>query len=150
MNVLILVQFLLVAVLAFWYRTRGLNIPFATWFMIPVILLWLGVLAMGLGILVSSFTTKYRDLAMLVSFGLQLWHYATPIAYGLSLIPDRYLPLILLNPMTMVIVTFRKAFFGTGYFSLPWYLVSWALTLLVLAAGVLLFGRVERTFMDTI
>jgi lipopolysaccharide transport system permease protein len=117
---------------------------------VPLLSLQMVLLGMGFGILISSMTTKYRDLAMLVSFGLQLWHYATPVAYGLQLIPEKYTLLIMLNPMTMIIVTFRFAFFGAGYFSLHWYLFGWLLTLLIVAAGLLLFGRVERTFMDTI
>ena len=118
--------------------------------LVPLLILQMVLLGMGFGILVSSLTTKYRDLAMLVSFGLQLWHYGTPVAYGLQLIPEKYTALIMMNPMTMVVVTFRRAFFGDGYFSLPWYLFSWLLTLLVLILGSLLFDRVERTFMDTI
>lgn len=118
--------------------------------LLPLLILQLVLLGMGFGVLVSSVTTKYRDLVMLVSFGLQLWHYATPVAYGLQLIPEKYTLLIMLNPMTMIIVTFRFAFFGAGYFSLHWYLFGWLLTLLIVAAGLLLFGRVERTFMDTI
>lgn len=118
--------------------------------LVPLLILQMVLLGMGFGILVSSLTTKYRDLAMLVSFGLQLWHYGTPVAYGLQLIPEKYTGLIMLNPMTMVIVTFRRAFFGTGYFHPIWYLTGWLITILVLILGSLLFGKVERTFMDTI
>ena len=122
--------------------------PFAL--LIPLLLVQLVMLSTGVGIIISSLTTKYRDLAMLVGFGLQLWQYASPIAYGLSLIPDRYMGLYMLNPVTPVIVIFRLAVFGTGYFNWIYYLESWLLTLLLFFIGVVLFNRIERTFMDTV
>ena len=118
--------------------------------LLPLLLLQLILTGIGFGLVISSVTTKYRDMIHLMEFGMQLWHYCTPVAYGLALIPERYLGLYLLNPVTMVIVTFRYAFFGSGYFHPGYYLLSWAETLLVLAVGLKLFLRVERTFMDTI
>ena len=108
------------------------------------------VLSVGFGIIISSVTTKYRDLMMLVSFGLQLWHYACPVAYGLQLVPEKYMFLYMLNPVTPIITTFRYAVFGFGYFDLGYYLISWAVSLLVFFVGLILFSRIERTFMDTI
>ena len=108
------------------------------------------LLSMSFGIIISSLTTKYRDLAMLVGFGLQLWQYATPVAYGLTLIPDRWMTLYLLNPVTPAILTFRYAFFGVGYFSLTYYLLSWGMTLVLLAISIMLFNRIEKNFMDTV
>ena len=105
---------------------------------------------MGFGIIISSLTTKYRDLRMLVGFGLQLWQYATPIAYGLSLIPQQYITLYMLNPMSPIITTMRYAFLGTGFFSLSSYLISWIITIFIFVVGIILFNRVERTFMDTV
>ncbi len=118
--------------------------------LLPLLFLQLVLLGIGFGLVISSVTTKYRDMMQLMSFGVQLWQYATPIAYGLSLIPAKYLGIYMLNPVTMVIVTFRYAFFGTGYFNVWYYALSWAVTILVLLLGVRLFRRVERTFMDTI
>lgn len=118
--------------------------------LLPLLLLQLILMGLGFGLIISSVTTKYRDMIHLMSFGMQLWLYGTPVAYGLSLIPERYLPLYLLNPVTMVIVIFRYAFFGTGYFHAGYYALSWGITLLVLWLGLKLFRRVERTFMDTI
>lgn len=124
--------------------------------MLPVLLLQLLLLALGVGLLISSVTTKYRDLAMLVGFGLQLWHYATPVVYGLSLVTDKAaeqpLPvkLYLLNPMTQIITGCRYALLGSGYFDPVLWLISLGLTLLLLLLGLMAFGRVERNFMDTI
>lgn len=118
--------------------------------LIPLCVLQMTVLAMGFGIIISSVTTKYRDLAMLVGFGLQLWHYATPIPYGLQLVPERWLHLYLLNPVTPIITTIRYAVFGFGYFNLKYYLTSWLISLMVFFLGLILFSRIERTFMDTI
>ncbi|MBR3241284.1 MAG: ABC transporter permease, partial [Parasporobacterium sp.] len=80
----------------------------------------------------------------------QLWHYATPVAYGLTLIPQKYTWIYLLNPITPVITTIRYAFFGIGYFNLTYYLISLGITLIVLFIGLILFNKIERTFMDTV
>lgn len=117
---------------------------------IPLTILQLVILSVGCGIIISSVTTKYRDLAMLVTFGLQLWQYASPIAYGLRLIPDRYLGIYLLNPVTPIITTFRYALFGFGYFNLMYYIISWVSSLVLFMIGLILFSRIERTFTDTI
>jgi lipopolysaccharide transport system permease protein len=108
------------------------------------------VLSVGLGIIISSVTTKYRDLALLVGFLLELWRYGCPIAYGLQLIPEQYLGMYMLNPMTPIVTTFRYAVFGFGYFNLGYYLISWVISLIVFLFGLILFSRIERTFMDTI
>ena len=118
--------------------------------LVPLVILQLMILSTGCGIIISSVTTKYRDLAMLVGFGLQLWQYASPIAYGLRLIPERFLWIYMLNPVTPIITTFRYAMFGVGYFDLLYYGISWAITLLIAFLGLILFSRIERTFMDTV
>ncbi len=118
--------------------------------MLPLLTLQMVILSMGCGIIISSVTTKYRDLAMLVTFGLQLWQYASPIAYGLQLIPEKYLFLYMLNPVTPIITTFRYSVLGFGYFNLTYYLISWGVSLVVFLIGLILFSRIERTFADTI
>ena len=118
--------------------------------LLPLLIVQLLILAVGCGIIVSSVTTKYRDLAMLVGFGLHLWQYASPVAYGLELIPSTFRSIYLLNPVTPIITTFRYALFGFGYFELQYYLISWGVTLLIFFVGLILFSRIERTFMDTI
>ena len=116
----------------------------------PLLIIQLMMLGTGVGIIVSSLTTKYRDLTMLVGFGLSLWQYLTPIPYGLGLIPERYLFLYNLNPVTPVITAMRYAFFGTGYFNPVSYCISLVVTLGVFWIGIRLFNRIERTFMDTV
>ena len=118
--------------------------------MIPILIIQMMMLAVGTGIIVSSLTTKYRDLNMLVGFGLQLWEYISPIPYGLALIPDKYMWLYMLNPMTPIITTMRFAVFGTGFFSLFYYLISVAVTVIVFFIGMIMFNRIERTFADTV
>ena len=117
---------------------------------IPLCILQMIILSTGCGIIISSVTTKYRDLAMLVGFGLHLWQYGSPIAYGLQLIPEKWMGLYLLNPVTPIITTFRYAMFGFGYFDLTYYLIGWAVSIAVFFIGLILFSRIERTFMDTI
>lgn len=122
---------------------------------VPLVIMQMMILAMGSGIIIASFTTKYRDLQMLVSFGLQLWQYGTPVAYGLTLISEsskfgNLMPIYMLNPLTPIITTFRYAVFGFGYFNLFYYAISWIVTLAVCLVGILLFNKIERTFMDTI
>ncbi len=118
--------------------------------LLPLLILQLACLGLGFGVIVSSMTTKYRDLALLVGFGVQLWMYATPVAYDISIIPEKIMWLYMLNPVTPIINTMRYAFLGVGEFNLMYYLISWAVTLVVLAIGVLTFNKVEKTFMDTV
>ncbi len=118
--------------------------------LVPLTVLQMMCLAVGFGIIISSVTTKFRDMAMLVGFGLQLWQYASPIAYGLSIIPSEYMGLYMLNPMTCIVTTFRYAVFGFGYFNIVYYLIGWGISLLLFFVGLILFSRIERTFMDTI
>lgn len=121
--------------------------------LVPVCVLQLMLLGMGLGIIVSSLTTKYRDLMNLVGFGLILLQYATPVAYGLDLV-SKTKPVIfnlyMCNPVTPIITTFRYGFFGYGYFNLGFYGLSWLFTIAFLFLGLILFSKTERTFMDTI
>lgn len=136
---------------AIYYIKGGLDILVTpTLLLLPLLVIQMIILSMGFGIIISSVTTKYRDLTMLVGFGLQLWHYACPVAYGLQLVPKKWLSFYMLNPITPIITTFRYAVFGFGYFDLYYYLISWGISLLVFFVGLILFSRIERTFMDTI
>ena len=119
----------------------------------PLMLLQLGMLGLGFGIIVSALTTRYRDLAMLVSFGVQLWMYATPVTYPASMIAQNYPQLMgvyMINPMASVIELFREAYLGAGSFDIRYYLLSVGVTLLLLFGGLVLFSRTEKTFMDTV
>ena len=116
----------------------------------PLLLVQLALLSLGFGVIISSLTTKYRDLAILVTFGVQLWMYATPVVYPASQIDGKLKTLMMLNPVSPIVESFRYAFLGSG--SIPWnYLgISVITTLVVLFMGVVLFSRVEKTFMDTV
>ena len=121
--------------------------------LLPLMLLELAMLALGCGIVISSLTTKYRDLAMLVSFGVQLWMYATPVAYPASMFAgSRFEFLYWCNPACPVIEGIRYAFLGpaAAQFRPGMWAISWVTTLLILFAGIILFGRVEKTLMDTV
>lgn len=116
----------------------------------PVLILQLVMLSTGTGIIISSLTTKYRDLTMLVGFGLHLWQYLSPIPYGLAMIPGKYMGLYMLNPVTPIVTTMRLALLGSGYFSWLYYGISLAMTVVVFFLGIVMFNKIERTFMDTV
>ncbi len=123
--------------------------------MLPLLILQLAILSMGFGVIISSLTTKYRDLNMLVSFGVSLWMYATPVAYDMFRINaltvgGKWHFLYMCNPVTPIINIFRYGFLGYGTIEWKSYAISWGVTLLVFALGTLLFNRVEKTFMDTV
>ena len=144
------IQFVFFLIFLVYYCISGGIEPNGYIFLTPVLILQMACLGLGFGIIVSAVTTKYRDLALLVSFGVQLWMYATPVAYDISIIPQKYMSLYMLNPVTPVINTFRYAYLGVGEFSLEYYGISWLITLIVLVLGVGLFNKVEKTFMDTV
>ena len=136
--------------LAYFYFT-GANVSPSTYvLLIPVLALIMAALALGLGIIISSMTTKYRDLKFLLTFGVQLLMYATPVIYPLSSIPDKWRFLIWYNPMTPIIETFRFSFLGVGSFSWGHLAYSAGFTAVVLTLGIIIFNRVEQTFMDTV
>ena len=145
------VQFLMFLGFMAYFMIKGSPIEPNWWILItPLLLVQLAALALGFGIIISSMTTKYRDLAVLVTFGVQLWMYATPVVYPASQIGGKLKTLMMLNPVSPIVESFRYAFLGSG--SIPWnYLgISVVTTLVVLFAGVVLFSRVEKTFMDTV
>lgn len=145
------IQFAFFLLFFAYYCITGAGVhPNAFVLLTPLLVLQMACLGLGFGVIVSALTTKYRDLTMLVSFGVQIWMYLTPVTYDISFIPERFLPLYMLNPVTPVITTFRYAFLGVGTFQLVYYLIGWAVTLAVLLIGVVLFNRVEKTFMDTV
>ena len=134
-----------------FFMIRGSSIhPNLMILIMPCLLLLMAALGLGVGIIISSLTTKYRDLQILVGFGVQLLMYATPIVYPMSVVPGQYHWLILLNPMTPIIETFRYAFLGSGSFSAIYLVYTTLTTLIILVLGILLFNRVEKTFMDTV
>ena len=134
-----------------YFMLSGADVNPNWWILLlPVLLLAMAGLGLGLGIIVSSLTTKYRDLQQLVAFGVQLLMYGTPVIYPLSSIEGTWRWLILANPMTPVVEIFRFAFLGTSAMSPVYLLYSIAFMFVVLLIGVLIFNRVENTFMDTV
>lgn len=119
--------------------------------LLPLCVLQMMILATGFGIIISALTTKYRDLIKLVALLLQVWRYFSPVAYGLQLVPEKYLFLYMaVNPFSSIVTTFRYAMFGFGYFEIGSYLISWGISLILFFIGLVLFSRIERTFMDTV
>jgi len=145
------IQMLMVLVLLLWYTVRGTVAPlWKYWLLLPVLLIWLGVLGMGVGIIISSLTTKYRDLHVLVEFGMSLWMYATPVVYPLSTVNAGLRRILLLNSVTPVVELYRRILLGVGQVDGTYLLYSLLVTLVIALAGVLIFTHVERTFMDTV
>jgi lipopolysaccharide transport system permease protein len=146
------IQFLLFLVFVLFFAVRGAPIhPQWTWIALsPLLVLVMAGLGLGFGVIISSLTTKYRDLRFLVTFGVQLLMYATPVIYPASSIPARFQWLIQANPMTPVVEAFRYAFLGAGTVDAGGLLYSAAFTLVVVALGSVVFNRVEQTFMDTV
>lgn len=146
------IQMILVLLFMVYFLIQGQVAPhWAAWLLIPLELVHLGVLGMGFGIIVSSMTTKYRDLGVLVGFGVSLWMYLTPIVYPLSIAAEGWMKtLLMLNPVTIPVEIIRYAVVGKGTFLWGYYGLSWLLTLAVALLGIMIFNKVERTFMDTV
>lgn len=146
------VQLLPELALLVYYAAHGVVHP--DWrfcLLLPVTILQIALLALGCGLLVSSATAKYRDLNALVPIGTQLWMYATPVVYPLSVIPAGIIRrTVLLNPVTACMELFRKALLGVGTPYLRYVTASWVITAAILFAGLMLFHHVERTFLDTV
>ncbi len=145
------IQFVLFLCFYFYFMYQGVPIAPKWWIMaVPVLIFQMAILGFGVGVLVSSMTTKYKDLRFVIGFVIQLWMYATPIVYPLSMVPDWLRPWYVLNPMAAIVESFRYAFLGSGAIQWSYIVVSWGVTLIILFAGIILFSRIERTFMDTI
>lgn len=146
------IQMILVMIFMIYYLMQGAVHPnWAAWVMVPVELIHLGILGMGFGIIISSMTTKYRDLTILVEFGVSAWMYLTPVVYPLSTLPEGWMKnLLMLNPVTSGIEMMRYAILGKGTLNWGYYGLSWAVTILVAVVGIMIFNKVERNFMDTV
>lgn len=146
------IQFVMLVGFAAYYGFLG-QIPPVNWSLLwtPILVLQVMLLGFGFGIIISSLTTKYRDLNILVGFGVSLWMYATPVVYASSTLPEKWRGIIMLNPMSPVIETFRSIYLEGGQ-NLPYghLTISMVVTAVVVVIGVVLFSRVEKTFMDTV
>ncbi len=146
-----IIQFLFLLCFLLYFYLKGADISTGVdVLLLPFLVLLIAGLGLGFGIIISSLTTKYRDLTHLVGFGVSLWMYATPIIYPLSEIPERYRMFVLANPMTPLIETFKTVLLGVGTVNYLYLLYSLVFTIVLLIVGVLIFNKVERTFMDTV
>lgn len=145
------IQFILFIAVYVYFLTKGVVIsPNIYLLLIPLLVIMLAGLSLGFGIIISSMTTKYRDLTILFTFVVQLWQYATPIIYPLSMIPENYRWLVLINPVTSIVETFKFATMGVGSFSWAQLGYSFGFMVFILLVGVVVFNKVQRSFMDTV
>lgn len=137
-----------------YFYMNGADIHFTPYILLfPILIATLAALSLGFGIIISSFTTKYRDLAILFSFVVQLWMYATPIIYPLSVMKEnyeQYMWIIKLNPLTSIIEATRYAFMGVGTFNWADLAYSFCFTIIILLVGIIVFNKVERSFIDVV
>lgn len=144
---------LFLAVYAYYFIVLGTFEINWTIVLFPVLLLMLASLGLGFGLVISSLTTKYRDLRFLITFGVQLWMYATPVIYPLSVMKQNYpdkIWVIVANPLTAIIETFKYGFTGVGVFEWNYLLYSFVMSIAVLLLGIIVFNRVQKNFMDVI
>ncbi|HLP36115.1 ABC transporter permease [Lacibacter sp.] len=147
------IQFGILFLIMIWFAVfRDVPILFGVnWLLIPLLVVIMAGIGLGLGIIISSLTTKYRDFTVLIGFAVQLLMYATPVAYPLSFLKDKsFAPIIEWNPLSPIVEGFRFALFQTGNFELLSLGYSVLFMLVVLVIGAVFFSKVERTFMDTV
>jgi len=145
------IQFVFFICLVIYFMIRGAPVHPNLWILLtPILVLMMGTLGLGGGVIVSALTTRYRDLQVVVGFGVSLLMYATPIVYPLSTVPEKYRIFLMANPVSAIVETFRYAFLGAGSFNLYNLLYSFLFCITIFIVGVVMFNKVERTFMDTI
>lgn len=145
------IQFVFFLAYLLFFYLRGSAVGLTTWaFALPLLLVLMAGLGLGFGIIISSMTTKYRDLQYLVGFGVGLWMYATPVIYPVSSIPEKWRWVANVNPVTPIIETFRAGFLGAGDASWARLAYSAGFMVVVIFIGVVIFNRVEKTFIDTV
>ena len=144
------VQFLLFIVVFFYYWYKGEVTP--NWWVLftPIFILLMSLFALGVGMIFSSLTTKYRDLSMLLSFGISLYMYATPVIYPTSMLSAKIQPYAKYNPLTGIFEGFKYAWMGVGEFHPIMLVYSTVIILILLAIGTVIFNKVEKGFMDTV
>ncbi|MGF0103499.1 ABC transporter permease [Bariatricus sp. SGI.019] len=144
------VQFAIFLVTDIYYTVNGMIHPGLLVLITPLLVIELALLGMGCGIIISALTTKYRDLAVLVTFGVQLWMYGSAIIFPVSSLPEKWAHLLMLNPVVPIVEAFRYAYTGHGTFSVKYLGISAIVTLVILFVGIVIFNKVEKTFMDTV
>ena len=149
LDLLIQLAMLVVAIVGYTIAGQNFGID-ASILLVPILVLQVGILGLGCGTIIASLTTKYRDLVILVGFGVQLWMYATPVVYTTGIIPQKYYAFYMLNPMAPIIECFRSVILGISTQAWQYWGISWIATIAVLFIGVVLFSKIEKTFMDTV
>lgn len=145
------IQFLLFVLVYLYFLWQGVQIsPNIYILLLPLLILMLAGLALGFGIIISSLTTKYRDLTILFTFIVQLWMYATPVIYPLSTMSPQKQWIMVLNPVTSILETFKFATMGVGTFQWNYLIYSFVFMLVVMGVGIVIFNKVQRSFMDTV
>lgn len=145
------VQFVALLVIYLYYLATGYRFDTSPLILVlPLLIIQLGMLGTGIGITISSLTTKYRDLKQLLGFGMSLWMYATPIVYPLSQVPEKFRWIFVINPVSSVVETFRYALLGKGTFDPIAWSVSFAATVVFFILGIIVFTYSERTFIDVV
>ena len=148
-----LIQFLMFISILIFYKITGRAENVHTGWMVlitPLLLLMMAGFALGAGMIISASTTKYRDLTFLLAFGVQLLMYATPVIYPINALPEKYKVFVSANPLAAVVETFRYIYLGSGFFSWGNLLYSFSCMMVLLFAGVIIFNKVEKSFMDTV
>lgn len=150
-SVTFIVQFAMYFILILIYMFSGANIhPNALALLLPILLLQTALLGTAIGLIITSVTTKYRDLNILVSFGVSLWMYLTPVVYPISQVPEKLRTILFLNPVAPIVETLRCAFLGSGTFEPVYLIISMVVTVLFLIIGIVVFNQVEKNFIDTV
>jgi len=145
------VQFILFLLMMAYYLIKGEDVhPNIYILLFPVVMLLMAILSLGLGLIITALTTKYRDLVFLVTFGVQLLMYATPVIYPLSRASAKYRLLIISNPLSGLIETFRYGFLGVGSFYTSAFVYSIISSIVIFFVGLVIFNRVEKSFVDTV
>lgn len=145
-------QFVIFILFIFYFYSQGVTFNFTilSFILLPLLIILTAFISIGFGIFLASLTTKYRDLNFVISFGIQLWMFATPIVYPLSIVNESYKFFFYLNPMTFIVETFRGIFFGIDTFNITSCILCIFVALIVFIFGLILFNNVEKKFMDTI
>lgn len=145
------IQFLLFLIMYIFYCLKGFEFSLSwTFVLLPLLLTQMAFTGLGFGMIVSSLTTKYKDLTFLINFAVQLLMYASPIVYPMSVVPEKYKWIIMLNPFTSIIEIFKNSFFGCGYMNIYWISYSFCFSIIVFLLGTIIFNKVEKSFIDTI
>ena len=145
------IQLVIFVIIWLWFWFTDANVSLNAYALLfPVLIMMVAGLSLGFGIIFSSLTTKYRDLTFLLQFGVQLWMYMTPVIYPLNSIETDKQWMVQLNPLTSIVETFKFGTIGTGVFSWGWLAYSFGFMVVLLFLGIIVFNRVEKTFMDTV